>query len=286
MYLIDSICKNSKLTQNKVYLTNFERFLPEIFVKIYLACSDPDVKRSLRLLRMTWRGCLSDSVLQEMRIRVLRQINDDINTNFSDEDRKKLIDFYKRNNLNTEELEKRKNFNGNNVRNSSPERNNNIIADGRKIKKKVKKNEEIQQPPIFRKNNENPNPNTILQLKNQIQFLNALNPIEPKKIIPTVPLQNPPINNNSNQSNTISSNSNNNNNIVNNNNQNPITISNNNNNNNQLIEKIKDIFKNFKKNNNNPLFFYILYKSFKENYEMTKQSNKKEINLNSIKTYN
>lgn len=362
MYLIDSICKSWIQNNSRKYIELFERNIVSTFVRIYIQSSHSEIlKRRLRLLRMTWRQIFQENLLQEMRVKILDIEKEDIDCNFSDEDFRKLYEYYKKNDISLELLPKLQkkhetvpvshiNSNSANLNMSSktPQKRVKNPIDEPKIKKKIKKNtnnNEINTTISMKTGNNN---NSLMSLKpNNVQ--NFPNPSQNNANISInnaniknntaiymnkIPTQNPfEINDNKNHTNIISFNSNNNNNNFQNKNLNlennfekslattqnktsslNMTPTTNNNNNvitnpNPMIpnsnnfskkppddkktmnakdnlnelskEKLKNLISPFLKEKNAEIFFYILYKNFKD--EMSRQFPKKTVQLSNIK---
>lgn len=354
LYLIDSICKlwTQSGTQpgSRRYIELFEREIAPIFVKTYIKSSHSDaLKRQLRLLRMTWRNIFADSSLEEMKTKIKYFEKEDIDLNFSEEDRQKLINYYRTNDIPLDSLPKplwgperqerlepapMVNPRANTmvpIKNPRPQMQRDLEdTKDPKIKKKVKKNttanvnmvrtDQASSEQTIKNTNVsgvsgvmpiNPNANimnTTIQMDSvasmrqlPASFTESMNikgqsnttPIQTKSQKVTN-IQNVELNNMAKQRESLEKTQNNNMTIS---TPSTLTTTPQNNEGNKkaveekkivnkddemLKEKLRNLFGGIKQNNQQ-MFFYVLYKNFKD--EMSKQMAKKTLHIANIKTY-
>lgn len=331
--LIDSISKSWIQNNSRKYIELFEKNIVSTFVRIYIQSSHSEILRGqLRLLRMTWRKIFQEVYLREMRVKILDIEKEDIEASFSEDDLRKLYEYYKKNDISLDYLPKINKpaevlHDPNNISMKNPQKrprnSNSKDIDDPKIKKKLKKapinNKDINSVPLIKSLNPSlintaqkipnisighPIPNTnfnnlnnpnmfpssqlidMNEKKNKLN-MNIFNNNEKEKNIEkniVAPKKNVPINIQQTNNNANS------------------MIANNNNNNHHAFkkapdekkvavpkeniddvskEKLKSLISNFLKENNFQIFFYILYKNFKD--EMSRQFPKKVVQISNLK---
>lgn len=104
LYLLDSICK----TGPAIYQKTIETFIAELFTKVYLSTKDADLKKALKILRMSWRKNFREDKLEAMKIQIFRESSEDVESGLSLEEKKKLKMFYEKMDTQNEKTLKRK----------------------------------------------------------------------------------------------------------------------------------------------------------------------------------
>lgn len=186
LYLIDSICK----TGPAIYQKTIETFITGLFTKVYLSTKDEDLKRALKILRMSWRKNFSEGTLEAMKIQIFGASSEDVESGLSLEERKKLKMFYEKMDTQKEKPLKRKS-NINNFE-ASPENEP-------RIRKKKKQNEEEKMSILKLQNYHLPTPTVSYQ--NNI-IINAREIKPPANFIKSAPKN--AVNLNTNESNNAS----------------------------------------------------------------------------------
>ena len=227
---------------------------------------------------MTWRSIFQESSLKEMSFKIKDLEKEDIDCNFSEEDRQKLLDYYKKNEISLNLLPKH-------LKNreipviltkSSQKTARNPLhkdLDGPKIKKKVKKainNNEIslakfqnldtivkKNPIIPNKDVMNIKSNMMVAVMQQMEKIEKIekNAAVIKEIALNHPLQNNIQNMARGEENKEEE---------------------------ETKERLRNLFA-VMRQNNPQIFFYILYKNFKD--EMSRQISTKNQQISNIKMY-